>query len=63
MPRILIIDDQDPIRRVLRDILENENYQVDDASNGPTALEMLKEQEYDAILCDIKMPETGQGDQ
>ncbi len=57
MSRILIIDDQDPIRRVLRDILENENYQVDDAANGPTALQMIKEQEYDAILCDIKMPD------
>ena len=57
MARILIIDDQDPIRRVLRDILENEKYQVDDVSNGPAALEMLKEQEYDAILCDIKMPD------
>ena len=57
MSRILIIDDQDPIRRVLREILENEKYQVDDAANGPTALQMLKEQEYDAILCDIKMPD------
>ena len=57
MSRILIIDDQDPIRRVLRDILENEKYQVDDANNGPTALQMLKDQEYDAILCDIKMPD------
>ena len=57
MSRILIIDDQDPIRRVLRDILENEKYQVDDVANGPTALEMLKEQEFDAILCDIKMPD------
>ena len=57
MARILIIDDQDPIRRVLRDILENEKYQVEDVANGPAALEMLKEQEFDAILCDIKMPE------
>ena len=57
MSRILIIDDQDPIRRVLREILENEKYQVDDAANGPTALQMLKDQEYDAILCDIKMPD------
>ena len=55
MPRILIIDDQDAIRRVLREILENEKYQVDDASNGADALQMIKEQEYDAILCDIKM--------
>ena len=57
MSRILIIDDQDPIRRVLREILENEKYQVDDASNGPDALQMIKDQEYDAILCDIKMPD------
>jgi len=57
MPKILIIDDQAPIRRVLRDILENEKYQVDDAANGPTALQMIKEQEYDVILCDIKMPD------
>ena len=57
MSRLLIIDDQDAIRRVLRDILENEKYQVDDAANGPTALQMLKDQEYDAILCDIKMPD------
>ena len=57
MSRILIIDDQDPIRRVLREILENEKYQVDDAANGPTALQMMKDQEFDAILCDIKMPD------
>ena len=57
MSRILIIDDQAPIRRVLREILEDEKYQVDDAGNGPEALRLMKEQEYDAVLCDIKMPE------
>ena len=57
MSRILIIDDQDAIRRVLRDILENEKYQVDDVANGMDALQLVKEQEYDAIFCDIKMPE------
>ncbi|MBP5574097.1 MAG: sigma-54-dependent Fis family transcriptional regulator [Bacteroidales bacterium] len=57
MSRILIIDDQAPIRRVLREILENEKYQVDDAGNGPDALQMVKDLEYDAILCDIKMPD------
>ena len=57
MSRILIIDDQDAIRRVLREILEDEKYQVDDANNGSKALQMMKEQEYDAVLCDIKMPE------
>ena len=57
MSRILIIDDQAPIRRVLRDILENESYQVDDVENGMEALQLIKEQEFDAIFCDIKMPE------
>ncbi len=57
MTKILIIDDEAPIRRVLRDILENESYQVDDASTGMEALQHIKEQEFDAIFCDIKMPE------
>lgn len=57
MSRILIIDDQAPIRRVLREILENESYQVDDAESGTAAMQLIKEQEFDAILCDIKMPE------
>ena len=45
------------IRRVLRDILENESYQVADASTGMEALQHIKEQDFDAIFCDIKMPE------
>ena len=57
MSRILIIDDQAPIRRVLRDILENESYQVEDVGSGMEALQLIKEQEFDAIFCDIKMPE------
>ena len=57
MSRILIIDDQAPIRRVLRDILENETYQVEDVGSGMEALQVIKEQEFDAIFCDIKMPE------
>ena len=57
MPRILIIDDQAPIRRVLRDILENESYQVEDVASGMEALQIVKEQDFDAVFCDIKMPE------
>ena len=55
MSKILIIDDQAPIRRVLRDILENESYQVEDVSSGEEALQHIKEQDFDAIFCDIKM--------
>ena len=57
MTKILIIDDEAPIRRVLREILENEKYQVFDASTGMEALQLIKEQEFDAVFCDIKMPE------
>ena len=57
MARILIIDDEAPIRRVLREILENESYQVDEAANGMEALKLIKDQEFDAVFCDIKMPE------
>ena len=55
MTKILIIDDEAAIRRVLRDVLENESYQVDDVASGEEALQHVKEQEYDAIFCDIKM--------
>lgn len=55
MTKILIIDDESPIRRVLRDILENESYQVVDAASGMEALQHVKEQEFDAVICDIKM--------
>ena len=57
MTKILIIDDEAPIRRVLRDILENESYQVDDAGTGMEALQLIKEHDFDAVFCDIKMPE------
>lgn len=56
MAQILIIDDERSIRNTLRDILETEKYQVDDAENGNTALEKIKVNSYDVILCDIKMP-------
>jgi len=57
MPRILIIDDEQSIRRTLREILEYEKYQVEDAETGMEGILKIKEQEFDAILCDIKMPE------
>lgn len=57
MAKILIIDDEAAIRRILREILEHEKYQVDDAASAIEALPLVKENEYDAILCDIKMPQ------
>ncbi|MBR5602809.1 MAG: sigma-54-dependent Fis family transcriptional regulator [Bacteroidales bacterium] len=57
MARILVIDDEPAIRRILREILEHEQYQVDDAASAVEALPLVKENEYNAILCDIKMPQ------
>jgi DNA-binding NtrC family response regulator len=56
MSKILIIDDEKAIRNTLREILEYESYQVDEASNGEEGLEKLEVGEYAAVLCDIKMP-------
>ncbi len=57
MAKILVIDDEAAIRRILREILEHEQYQVDDAASAIEALPLVKDNEYDAILCDIKMPQ------
>ncbi|AMR29108.1 Fis family transcriptional regulator [Hymenobacter psoromatis] len=56
MPRILIIDDEKAIRNTLKEILEFEDYQVDQAEDGPAGLDLLIQQKYDVVLCDIKMP-------
>ncbi|MFN8308371.1 MAG: sigma-54 dependent transcriptional regulator [Chitinophagales bacterium] len=56
MPSILIADDEKAIRKTLREILEYENYKVDEAEDGQKAFEMAKEGNYDVMLCDIKMP-------
>ena len=57
MSKILVVDDEKSIRNTLRDILGYENYEVSDADSGITALEMLKQSEFDVILLDIKMPQ------
>ncbi|MGV3504319.1 MAG: sigma-54-dependent transcriptional regulator [Adhaeribacter sp.] len=56
MPKILIIDDERAIRSTLKEILEYENYTVDEAENGEVGLDLLSKTKYDAVLCDIKMP-------
>lgn len=57
MAKILIIDDERAIRRALREILEFEDFQVDEAENGTEGLEKAKNTLYDTIFCDIKMPQ------
>ncbi|WP_417368927.1 sigma-54-dependent transcriptional regulator [Gelidibacter japonicus] len=58
MAKILVIEDEASIRRVLVKILseENEAYQVDEAADGLIGLEKIKKEDYDLVLCDIKMP-------
>ena len=58
MSKILIIEDEASIRRVLVKILseENDTYQVEEAEDGVAGLEKIKNNDYDLVLCDIKMP-------
>ncbi|MBU0696768.1 MAG: sigma-54 dependent transcriptional regulator [Bacteroidetes bacterium] len=55
MAKILIIDDERAIRSTLREILEYEDFKVDDIDNGADGLQMIKNIDYDLVLCDIKM--------
>jgi len=55
MAKILIIDDERAIRSTLREILEYEDYQVEDVDNGQDGLDMITKNDYDLVLCDIKM--------
>ena len=56
MPTILVVDDEASIRRTLREILEYEDYDVEEAEDGEEALQKLGASNYDAALLDIKMP-------
>lgn len=55
MAKLLIIDDERAIRSTLREILEYENYDVEDIDNGVDGLELIKKKKFDLVLCDIKM--------
>lgn len=54
--KILVIDDERFIRNSMKEILEDEGYQVDLAENGESAIGMVDKERYDVIFCDIKMP-------
>ena len=58
MSKILIIEDEAAIRRVLAKIIseENDTYYVEEAEDGLLGIEMIKNNDYDLVLCDIKMP-------
>ena len=58
MSKILIIEDEEPIRRVLVRILneEDSNFEIHEASDGKKGLESISKENFDLVLCDIKMP-------
>lgn len=56
MPTILIIDDERAIRNVLKDILSNEGFKVEEAADGEEGLKKFQTGSFDVVLCDIKMP-------
>ena len=56
MAKILIVDDEASIRNTLREILEFEKYDVDEAMDGIQCLGKLKKSKYDVVIMDIKMP-------
>lgn len=56
---ILIIDDENSMRHMLRLVLEQQGYRITEAENGSAAIELLQQEKFDAILCDIRMEEMG----
>lgn len=56
MAKILIIDDEKAIRNTLREILEYEGYQIEEAANGEEGIQKIESEDFDMVLCDVKMP-------
>ena len=59
MPHILVIDDEEQIREVLRTVLERVGYTVSEAGNGIEGLKIYRENDIDVVVTDIIMPEKG----
>ncbi len=58
VPVVLVVDDEASIRRTLREILEYEDYAVEEAEDGEVALDKLRANRFDVVLLDVKMPKT-----
>lgn len=56
MAKILVVDDMAAIRTSLREILTEENHEVEEAKDGEEALRKLEEEHFDIVFCDVKMP-------
>jgi DNA-binding NtrC family response regulator len=56
MPKILIVDDEKAIRRTLKEILEYEKYEIEEAEDGEIGIGKIEKNNYDVVILDIKMP-------
>ena len=57
MPSVLVVDDQDEVRQLIRDALEGAGYDVDEACDGKEGLERYRTKSADIVLMDILMPD------
>lgn len=55
--RLLYVDDEDSLRMLVKSHLTLEGFEVDTASNGHEAVDMLKKQSFDLVLLDLRMPD------
>jgi two-component system, cell cycle sensor histidine kinase and response regulator CckA len=56
MHRVLVVDDDHDLAQLLREVLTYDNCEVDIATNGMEAMDHLRTDEYDAVICDLMMP-------
>jgi DNA-binding NtrC family response regulator len=56
IPRILIVDDEAPVRRVLSRFFKSEGFEVSQAADGAAAIEIVKRERFDVVLSDLRMP-------
>ena len=54
--KVLIVDDEAPVREMFGELLKKENYKITTAASGEEALATIKKEEYDVILLDIRLP-------
>lgn len=59
MARILLVDDDEPVRQMLAEMLEDMGHSVAQAADGGTCLERVEERDFDLLITDIVMPEQG----
>ena len=55
--KLLVVDDEESLRTILRDELSHRDFIVKDAENGAMALEILRNERHDIVLLDVRMPE------